>query len=83
MVINNIHAFEKKISRIPNIQKLPVSDIPALSNPYARPLGNGQNRVNLLWLTDLLPTGVIVFIHRSGLVVGSDSLKNITFDVDE
>jgi DNA-binding SARP family transcriptional activator len=36
-----------------------------------------------LWLTGFCPTGVIIVIHRSGLVVGSDYLEDITFNVDE
>ncbi len=47
----NSQVVKKLFERLSNIQKLPDPDIRAISKPYTRGLGYGENRVNLLWLT--------------------------------
>ena len=66
-----------------NIQKLPVSDIPALSEPYEHLEKIGPYCVNLLLLTVPGVAGVMDNVIDQVLRWGAIPSDNITFDVDE
>jgi hypothetical protein len=58
--------------RLSNIQKLPNPDIRAISESYIHRLGNGENRVNLLWLTVPGSEGVMNSIIGQGSIARGD-----------
>jgi hypothetical protein len=70
---------KKYFRRLSNIQKLPDPDIRAISEPYIRTLGNGENRVNLLWLTAPCPEGVMnTIIGQSTTARGDQPWKTFS-----